>query len=439
MRLIPARAATLSSHETMAHAASGIGLQNPAFFVGRAELLEWVNGLLSLKLTKVEQVRALPLHASGHRRARFRNSPRRHPHLPARSPLSQVASGAVHCQILDACHPGVVNMSKVNFDAKSEYDMVNNYKQLQAVFDKLKISRNIEVSKLVKGRPLDNLEFLQWMKYYYDTATGGVPPTDYDGEERRANCKGAAAMKRSTGGASSARASASRTAPASRAAPSVAARRTTAATAPTTSAPTSATTNAKLAALQAENTELKLAVERTEQEREFYFEKLQDVEFLCQRAEFANNTLTKVVEKILYFTEGKPDIEAIIAECEAECRAAAPVAPEPAREPAPRTRDGRDEIGRGGGGGDHPHRRGGCRRGARARGGGTRGAVFRGDGGGGGERGAGRHRRRRRDHDGGVAPGWREIADGDARGVSHRRAGAGDGTRVCGGGSGGAA
>ena len=144
-------------------------------------------------------------------------------------------------------------------------------------------------------------------------------------------------MKRSTGGASSARASASRTAPTSRAAPSVAARRTTAATAPTTSAPTSTATNAKLAALQAENTELKLAVERTEQEREFYFEKLQDVEFLCQRAEFANNTLTKVVEKILYFTEGKPDIEAIIAECEAECRAAAPVAPEtrePAREPA---------------------------------------------------------------------------------------------------------
>ena len=69
--------------------------------------------------------------------------------------------------------------------------------------------------------------------------------------------------------------------------------------------------------LTAQNTELRLAVERTEQEREFYFEKLQDIEFLCQRPEFADQTLTKVVERILYFTEGKPDIEAIIAECSA--------------------------------------------------------------------------------------------------------------------------
>ena len=95
-----------------------------------------------------------------------------------------MASGAVHCQILDAANPGVVNMSKVNVNAKSEYEMVNNYKVLQSVFDKLKITRNIEVNKLIKARPLDNLEFLQWMKYYYDCAAGGVEST-YDGEERR--------------------------------------------------------------------------------------------------------------------------------------------------------------------------------------------------------------------------------------------------------------
>ena len=58
----------------------------------------------------------------------------------------------MHCQILDACHPGVVNMSKVNFSATSEYDMVNNYKQLQVVFDKLKIGQILVVAFLVGSR-----------------------------------------------------------------------------------------------------------------------------------------------------------------------------------------------------------------------------------------------------------------------------------------------
>ena len=56
-------------------------------------------------------------------------------------------------------------------------------------------------------------------------------------------------------------------------------------------------------------------MERAEQEREFYFEKLQDVEFLCQRPEFVGQHLTCVVERILYH-RGKADVEAIIAECD---------------------------------------------------------------------------------------------------------------------------
>jgi len=37
-----------------------------------------------------------------------------------------------------------------------------------------KTPQPLEINRLVKGRPLDNLEFLQWLKRFCDSINGGI-------------------------------------------------------------------------------------------------------------------------------------------------------------------------------------------------------------------------------------------------------------------------
>jgi RP/EB family microtubule-associated protein len=71
----------------------------------------------------------------------------------------------------------------VNFAAKNEYDLLNNWKVIQSVFTAQGISKPIDVAKLVKGKTQDNLEFAQWFKTFFDSKHDGSP---YPAREKRA-------------------------------------------------------------------------------------------------------------------------------------------------------------------------------------------------------------------------------------------------------------
>eukprot|EP00002_Diphylleia_rotans_P026729 TRINITY_DN5349_c0_g1_i1.p1 TRINITY_DN5349_c0_g1~~TRINITY_DN5349_c0_g1_i1.p1 ORF type:complete len:302 (-),score=69.63 TRINITY_DN5349_c0_g1_i1:594-1499(-) len=133
---------------------SNIGMMGGAYFVGKADLLDWINTSLRVACTRVEDL----------------------------------CTGALYCQLFDMAHPGTVHMSKVNFLAKHEYEYIKNFKVLQSAFEKTKVEKLIEVEKLTKGKYQDNLEFLQWLKAYCDRNRGDGGP--YDPLIRRAKSQG---------------------------------------------------------------------------------------------------------------------------------------------------------------------------------------------------------------------------------------------------------
>jgi len=122
-----------------------------AKFVSRGELLTWLNDLLTLDYTNVEQI----------------------------------YNGAAPCQIFDVIYPGSVQLSKLNYNAKMDYECIHNFKILEICFKKQNVDKTFDINKLVKGKMQDNLEFLQWVYSYFVThfENKEIPP--YNGIERR--------------------------------------------------------------------------------------------------------------------------------------------------------------------------------------------------------------------------------------------------------------
>ena len=127
-----------------------IGMMEGAFFVPKADLLNWANGLLDLNLIKIEQL----------------------------------GTGAVYCQIFDTMFPGKIKINKVNWRARNEWEFIQNFKILQQAFEKCNIKKHIEIEKLSKSKYQDNLEFIQWFKRFFDL-NGGSRQENYDPKSRR--------------------------------------------------------------------------------------------------------------------------------------------------------------------------------------------------------------------------------------------------------------
>jgi RP/EB family microtubule-associated protein len=71
---------------------------------------------------------------------------------------------------------------------RSDYEFISNYKLLQASFSKNRVQRHVDVSKLIRAKYQDNLEFCQWMKAFYDQS--GADRENYDPNAVRAKGKG---------------------------------------------------------------------------------------------------------------------------------------------------------------------------------------------------------------------------------------------------------
>lgn len=249
-----------------------IGMMDNAYFVGRKEILDWINETLNLNTAKIEET----------------------------------CSGAIACQLIDAHFPGKVPMQKVQWDARNDYEYVNNYKVLQSCFSRLKIDKSPDVDKLIRGKYQDNLEFMQWCKAFcerHQVAEG------YDPVERRSRGKGGDRVPtRGAGGAAaqgSSRSAASKPSRSRSARPAASKGDNNSNKAPAprdaamppppatekenrqvargaANAKADAALTKKVEKLESEKGELAVTVESLEKERDFYYDKLREIEIKLQ-------------------------------------------------------------------------------------------------------------------------------------------------------------
>lgn len=255
---------------------STVGMMSGAFFVPRTQLIQWLNSSFKLSVSKIEQC----------------------------------SNGAIYCQVFDSLFTGKVQMSKLNWSARDAHECIANYKVLQAAFDRCSLSRNIPVDSLIRGKYQDNLEFLQWVKSYWEQAQ---VTANYDPVARRsltskpflewASCDKENAQRDRVVRKP---AKIARTAPAPVARNDRPAQKRPAQ--PLDESVVVAKKEKKMEDVQEQDTELEV-------ERDFYFAKLRSIEIMCQQyegnpdPELTTAALVSKITKILYAEEDSQPVD----------------------------------------------------------------------------------------------------------------------------------
>ncbi len=225
----------------------------------RQELTAWLNELLQLNYTRIEQC----------------------------------GTGAAVTQVFDSIW-GDIHMARIKYNANSEYQYLENWKILQVAFKAHRVDKPILLDRLAKCRMQDNLEFLQWVKRYWDQY---YPGGEYDAPARRKGALSTAHARAPAPASATPRAMHTPAKPANTS--QIAGRR-----------PASATPSApQVSKLRTEIEGLREAVDGLEKERDFYFNKLRDIEIVVQataeehEAAGEEDAALKQIQAILYSTE----------------------------------------------------------------------------------------------------------------------------------------
>jgi len=248
-----------------------IGILHPAYSVGKRILLLWINTNYDLSYTKVEQC----------------------------------ATAALYCQVLDSVYPGDIAMGKVKWNSKNSPDWEKNWKIVQKCLTKKGISKEFPVQTLLKAKFQDNLETLQWFRYFAEYSYKNQP---YDAKGRRKKGKGTGpiTLVHSVAGLTGGKTQQPKVIhPVSTTLTKTASKKKK----PLKKRAVNNVIDIRPSESEEETKKLQLTVEAVEKERNFYFAKLREIEILIQETqvedakEFKNNILA-----IMYRTDEEGDM-----------------------------------------------------------------------------------------------------------------------------------